>query len=221
MTASVKIALGLLRGPCEDLALEDSLAILKPMQEWATLGIFIPHSNTEAVSDLLKALERELVKRTILCVPHDAKEKYESKMPFGQIVYDAFPEAREDILDASKCFALGHYTACVLHCMRLAEFGVKMLCRGRIKLTDKDNFGDMIVKLDRRLGPTPVPGVPGKTRRAIRRTSLKHIVLYLKQVKDVWRNKSVHDINVRYGKESAKRIFDHVMDLMVYVSERQ
>src|ERR1700687_6353897 len=44
--------------------------------------------------------------------------------PFGYDVAKAFPRASDDILEATKCYALERYTASVFHLMRAIEIGL-------------------------------------------------------------------------------------------------
>jgi hypothetical protein len=46
---------------------------------------------------------------------------------FGPEVFDAFPDANTDILSAGNCYATDNDTACVLHCFRVAEYGLRGL----------------------------------------------------------------------------------------------
>lgn len=46
-------------------------------------------------------------------------------------VRDAFKAAQSDIDGALKCHAFGQDTACVFHCMRIAELGLRALTRER------------------------------------------------------------------------------------------
>ncbi len=54
-------------------------------------------------------------------------EIYEETYPFEIFVSEGFPEIAGDILEINKCLALGRYTACVFHCMRVLEVGVHKL----------------------------------------------------------------------------------------------
>ena len=54
---------------------------------------------------------------------------YASEVPFGQRVYDQFPSARSDIVEAGKCLSLGQGTATVFHLMRAMEVMLRVLSR--------------------------------------------------------------------------------------------
>jgi hypothetical protein len=80
----------------------------------------------KAITDLIKSeMENELFFR----VPSERAEFYSPNGPlFGSRVADAFPSASMDIEEAGKCFALGRFTASVLHSMRILETGLVSLC---------------------------------------------------------------------------------------------
>ena len=48
---------------------------------------------------------------------------------FGTEVAARFPRAIVDIEEAGKCFALGRFTACVFHLMRVVEAGLAAISR--------------------------------------------------------------------------------------------
>src|SRR5437588_7499290 len=60
---------------------------------------------------------------------HPEKARYFESMepPFGQKVFDQFPSAIDDAVEASNCLALERNTAVVFHVMRVMEAGLKVL----------------------------------------------------------------------------------------------
>jgi hypothetical protein len=54
---------------------------------------------------------------------------YENPTPFGQAVFDNFPSANSDALNAGRCLALGQSTASVFHLMRVMEVGLRALSK--------------------------------------------------------------------------------------------
>lgn len=54
---------------------------------------------------------------------------------FGEKVSLNFPSALEDIKEVGNCYATDRNTACVFHCMRVVEYGLRALAkRLRVKL---------------------------------------------------------------------------------------
>jgi hypothetical protein len=54
---------------------------------------------------------------------------FRNEQPFGNAVWNAFPSAIDDSIEAGKCIALERYTAAVFHLMRVLEAGLKALAK--------------------------------------------------------------------------------------------
>lgn len=82
----------------------------------------------ELMADLHRRIYDETLRLWLLHVPSARVEHYNSDKPqFGDKVAEKFPKATEDVQEAHRCFALGRYTACVFHLMRVMELGVQSL----------------------------------------------------------------------------------------------
>lgn len=79
-----------------------------------------------AVGELRRRIHDELDGRLFLYVPVE-RAQYFNNSGYDASVASAFPEATIDIEEASKCFALGRWTACVFHLMRVTEHGMRAL----------------------------------------------------------------------------------------------
>jgi hypothetical protein len=77
---------------------------------------------------LREALHDDLEGRPIL-FPDVSKYRthYYKPQLFGADVFERFPDARNDVVSAGNCYATDNDTACVLHCFRVAEYGLKGL----------------------------------------------------------------------------------------------
>lgn len=83
---------------------------------------------TAEIRVLREAMEDDLSKRLIFFPEMEKVEKFYFKpMLFGNEVFRAFPDARNDIQNAGSCYSTDNDTACVLHCFRIAEHGLKGL----------------------------------------------------------------------------------------------
>jgi hypothetical protein len=92
---------------------------------------------------LREALEDDLTELRIF-IPsiEQAKYHYRPKL-FGEKVYDAFPSARNDIMEAGNCYSTDNSTACVFHLMRVTEHALRELARKvRVKLKRPIDFED-------------------------------------------------------------------------------
>jgi hypothetical protein len=72
----------------------------------------------ESVRQELALLQASILQPAELRLLHDMA-------PFGDAVAARFPECAEDIAEAARCLAFRRPTAAVLHCMRVAERGLR------------------------------------------------------------------------------------------------
>lgn len=78
---------------------------------------------------LSDALAIELQAKKLLYIPNERARFFENDRILSDPAKQAFPTAYAEIREAGSCYAVGRYTACVLHCMRAAEVGVKAMAR--------------------------------------------------------------------------------------------
>ena len=63
-------------------------------------------------------------------IESDRAEYWENGDPFGQDFATGFPKAALiEMLEAGDCFATGRATACVFHCIRIAEYDLRLLAK--------------------------------------------------------------------------------------------
>lgn len=88
----------------------------------------LPASNNEFL--LLKdAVYAELKNKALFYIPSERVRYYESEHILSDQAKLKFPSAYGELREAGSCYGVGRYTACVLHCMRAAEVGVKAMAR--------------------------------------------------------------------------------------------
>jgi hypothetical protein len=110
------------------------------------------HEQLDAIDEYLKSLETEPGLHTDeklkhemrflrVCIERDLREHkmyiptiqqaeyYQKPKLFGDMVYEKFESARNDILEAGNCYATDNFTACVFHLMRVAERGMIALAK--------------------------------------------------------------------------------------------
>jgi len=101
---------------------------------------------------LREVLESELEKRWIFIPDRETYRKYFDKS-FGDEVDNAFPDARRDTASAANSYIYDEPTACVFHCMRTAEYGLRALTL-HFDPTAKPNkleWGPLIRNLEKRI----------------------------------------------------------------------
>jgi hypothetical protein len=103
---------------------------------------------------------------------------FRNEQPFGNAVWNVFPSAIDDSIEAGKCIALERYTAAVFHLMRVLEAGLKALAKA-LGAPYSENWGQCLGDIE---------------KRAMDKHSNpahKQAVAYLAAVKNAWR-KSNH-----------------------------
>jgi hypothetical protein len=162
-----------------------------------------------ALSDLRLRLTDELNEREFLYVPPERVGFYKEQMLFGQDVNDRFPSAIDDIEGAGKCLALGEGTACVLHCMRVMEVGLRALA-GSLGVPYAPSWESYLGQIAARIG------AKRKTKGVKWRRDEKFyagISGDLMTVKQAWRNPTMH-VGRKYSIDEAEEIFIAVRRFM-------
>jgi hypothetical protein len=113
----------------------------------------------------------------------------------------------EDAAEAGNCFALGRYTACVFHLMRIMERVVQHFGqRAKISLDVKKANWDNILKQVKKMTEIKETDTP-----KIKKKKLRYQTFYnrLDAVRVAWRNQVMHP-KVTYTPEEAKEVLDAV-----------
>jgi hypothetical protein len=78
---------------------------------------------------LEETITDELTRRMFMFVPNKKAEFYTSLEGMFPETWKAFPDMRDDIAGACKCYAMNQNTACVFHCMGVAQGGLHTLAK--------------------------------------------------------------------------------------------
>lgn len=134
-------------------------------------------------------LMNELESNFFLPVEYSVARYYREPRRDWEEVILRFPETGEDIEEASKCYALGRYAACLYHCMQVLEFGLLALGRFMEVADPKSGFTAVSNELERLL-KKKYPDLTEfeKTNRAF----FEQVNLPIQAVKDACRNKISH-----------------------------
>jgi hypothetical protein len=123
--------LGELTRECEKLDLPMTLAQLKRIKENLENGSF---GNFASMNQQLQELMNRMWDELDLSVFYQiesCKSKYyeQAETKIGPEISKSFPSATLELIDASKCYAVGRSTACVFHLMRGLEVGLACMAR--------------------------------------------------------------------------------------------
>lgn len=161
----------------------------------------------------------ELAAAWFLIIPADRRFVYEQTHPiFGQEVHDSFPDARNDIAAAGRCYALDEWTACIFHSMRALEHPLSWLglyvglTHAEVQAENWKNIIDRIEKKIREL--EALPKSPTKTDEL---KFLSEAATQFRWFKDAWRNHVAHAHDF-HDERSAVPIFLHVSDFFRHLA---
>lgn len=176
--------------------------------EWVGRDIRSSGLTPEVVmSDLQRSVERELRTTIFLYVEEGRREYFEGKHLFGESVSAAFPSTTDDIEEAGKCMALGRYTACAFHLMRVLEAGLRALGKSLNddSLDPKRNptWDRILKRCDKEIEKSPVDRSLGWRED---QEFFSGVTATLRAVKDAWRNPVMH-VEKKYSEEDTEEIF--------------
>lgn len=189
----------------EGMGLPVTLKSVKRLKKHVESGDATLNSTREAVNEINNRLTDEIEHRFWLYL--DDQEAYfyiSSDQHFGSDVLEKFPDVSTDIDESSKCYALGRYTACVFHLMRVMEhcvqqFGEKI----GVQSSDEKNWQVILDQINKKL--------KGLDHNDQLTKKYAEISADLYSVKLAWRNETMHP-KATYTKEEADKILRSVRD---------
>jgi hypothetical protein len=216
-------------GGCRELGLNFSLSYAEELIERvrASRSIFEVSSRAQPLVNLpgecailRKRIDDELNGRLFFAIsPGDHRDYYEQKLPlFGLAVQEKFPAAGFDIEESGKCFALGRYTACVMHLMRVLEAGMDTL-KAEVGVDAYSPTWRAALKQIADAVSTKQEKDKTPEERA-RDTFIRDATHYLIGVKDAVRNPVMHKVARTYTDETAKEVIASVRGFMRHLATR-
>jgi hypothetical protein len=177
-----------------------------------------------SLDNLSKTIGRELKCMEFMPVAPDRRDYLFAQADlFGVEVAEKFPPSTVDIVEAGRCFALRRNTACVFHCMRVLEVGIRAVSEMVGIADDRPNWEPVIARLDKLLR---------MDRDHLKRTSSDYlpevhdnrefyagVSAYFNGVKIAWRNRVMH-VGVEYTDEHAELILSATRGFMKHLAIR-
>ncbi|MFY9820037.1 MAG: hypothetical protein WAM82_01565 [Thermoanaerobaculia bacterium] len=194
----------------EEIGLSHSACLLR---DWHRLKL----TSDTFFPELQRRIRHELESVLWLHVSHDRSKYYlEAQDGFGESVATAFCSVSYNVEEASKCFALGRYTACVFHLMCILEVGLDSLAHALALPYSQKNWNEILKTIEAAI----VAIVPGSTPTwKDDKEFYSTAALEFKFFRDAWRNHVAHG-RARYGDEEAGRIVEHVEAFMQHLATR-
>jgi hypothetical protein len=166
---------------------------------------------------LREAIEGELRQQYFYRYPNDKSRIALSTGSDWKSIVDKFCSAKQDVISAVDCYAIGHGTACVFHLMRTAEYGLRALARERrVRLPRKQvlEWADWRTIID---GISKeAEKIANKKRGQNRDEALEFYrgaLASFEGFKDAYRNNVMHSRKSYSGTE-ALSVMHHVRDFM-------
>jgi hypothetical protein len=177
------------------------------------------------IQGIMFQAQGDISKRKFAYIPPPNDEYFEQEKLFGETVYDVFEKARRDIKDVGNCYAASLYTACVFHCIRVAEFGLRAMAdKLDITISDKNEtipleYGDwnkVISQINNKISETrKLPNNPTKENLLKRYSEGTE---RLERTRDIWRNDVCHS-RTYFDEPAAKLALVRVRDLMQFLAD--
>ena len=168
-----------------------------------------------SIEELHNRISDEIWPILLMYLTPEQVEWHKRQDPFGEDVAKRFSSAGFDIEESCKCYALGRYTACVMHLMRVVELGMRALA---VELDVPQGFnpswdgilkkiGDQLELKRNQRNPDFL------VNEAFYDDAARHIRSYQRA-----RNRTQH-ADKKYTQEEAKRIYDAVCEVMQHLAK--
>jgi hypothetical protein len=159
----------------------------------------------------------ELQGRLFVFVFPEKAHTFEKEMLFGPEVDTAFPSAKLEIVDAGTSFALGLNTACVFHCVRVLEHGLRALAGVFGLLFGLEQWHNIIEQIESKI--EALKALPKSQQKVEEQEFYSKSAAHFMFFKDAWRNHVMHGRRF-YDDREAYRVLDHTEDFMRHLSTK-
>lgn len=167
----------------------------------------------QTISSIMQITMHELRHSMWHYIPKNYKDYYKQKNIFGEEVAASYPSASHDIEQAGTCLSLGMSTACVFHCMRIMEIGLRA-CQAILDAGTSPNWGASIKAMTTALEANK------STIDKATYLFYSEAIAHLSTVKNAWRNPSMHFDKKAYSPTEAEGILNAVKGFIVHLSSR-
>ena len=206
-------------GEIEALGLSSCIPAARRLKEYAEKNSHTPPDGVEYLRELFRqlrvAIYDALEEPRLLAIELRHARLFEPEgRPFGQKVFDAFPEARDEIEEAGKCLALGRNKACVFHLMLAMEVALRELGKKlEVTLINKNGKPLTWLVIINNMNPKIV-ALPDSKNKA----RLLSVSAMLHSVGNAWRNPTMHPAR-HYDGMQAESVYEAVRGLMREVAD--
>lgn len=178
------------------------------------------------LSDAVDNVQHALESRLFMLVPPSRSPYWETPELFWRGSLAPFPKAIQvEALEAGACFAAARWTACVFHCMRIAEHGLRKLARlvgatithdGKPYPVEFGEWEKIINAIKTKLAQ--VRQLPRGAKRERKLKFYSDAADHCSYMKDIWRNEISHARRT-YNEAEALGAMHRVRDFMQLISK--
>lgn len=167
---------------------------------------------------LVNAIRREIRFNLFLFIPTHRAKYYEQNLP--EYFTASFTNASKEIIRAGNCFATGEYTACVFHCMRGAELGLRSLAKHLNIPQDLDleQWKNIIDQIEKEIKAKQDKMKKSSTKNEELKL-LSNAASQFRYFKDAYRNHVAHARST-YDDGEAERIITGTQDFLQSLSSK-
>jgi len=167
----------------------------------------------ERLQELRGRYSDELDDRLFLSVTSGHASYLQTPQAGWRETIDKFPSTFLDVEEASRCFALGRYTASVFHAMRVLEVGLVCLALEFGVSAGRSNWGPIIDRIEAEItkrSKTQGASWPDQQFYSAAAAQFRFF-------KDAWRNHVIHR-RLSFDEEGAQQIYVHVREFMGHLA---
>ncbi len=206
---------------CQQLDLTGTKNRVERFQRCLKNAALTPLTLQNELQVLYDALEDDLRYKYFYFYP-DAKAKPVLRVDIDwEDTFKAFKSAKDDGKAAVDCYGLGHNTACVFHCMRVLEHGIKALAANVGLTFDVQQWKNIIDEIEAKIDRMRDNGIPGldKAAKDARLQFLSEAAKEFFYFKDGWRNYVSHN-HAAYDENQALSVLEHTRAFMNHLASQ-
>jgi hypothetical protein len=159
----------------------------------------------------------ELKKRIFVFVSPEKSGAFDQEALFGPAVKSAFRSVEKEIREAGNCYALGLNTACVFHCMRTLEAGLRSLATVFGLPFGLEQWHNIIDQVESKI--VALKALPKSVQKIDEQEFYSKAATQFTYFKNAWRNHVMHGRRV-YDENEAVRVLEHADDFMRHLATK-
>jgi hypothetical protein len=166
------------------------------------------------LGDLINRVADDFASKHLLVLDQKYSTYFDQAKLFGNDVFNNFPSANDDIIEAGTCLALNRSTACVMHLMRVLEVGLSVLA-GTLNVTKQNDWGSYLREIDKELATR----IKASGARSADEQFYAAAAASLDNMRRAYRNPTMHPEKT-YSSDRAEEILQSVKSFMIHLATK-